>query len=97
MPTLNELFRPFRAGTDAVAANSALEPERLRAVVAAALVEARRDDVLAVEVDVLARQPEAGARGGAGQEDAEGEEGGGELHLGCDGRVLLQAEDEELS
>lgn len=29
MPTLNELFRPFRAGTDATAANSKLEPERL--------------------------------------------------------------------
>lgn len=30
LPTLNELFRPFRAGTDAVAANPALRPERLR-------------------------------------------------------------------
>jgi outer membrane receptor protein involved in Fe transport len=29
MPTLNELFRPFRAGLDATAANSALDPERL--------------------------------------------------------------------
>lgn len=29
MPTLNELFRPFRAGTDATAANPELEPERL--------------------------------------------------------------------
>ncbi|MFL6726334.1 MAG: TonB-dependent receptor [Sphingomicrobium sp.] len=29
MPTLNELFRPFRAGLDATAANPALEPERL--------------------------------------------------------------------
>ncbi|MEA3079066.1 MAG: hypothetical protein QOF05_474, partial [Sphingomonadales bacterium] len=29
MPTLNELFRPFRAGTDATAANPALKPERL--------------------------------------------------------------------
>lgn len=29
MPTLNELFRPFRAGPDATAANSLLEPERL--------------------------------------------------------------------
>ena len=32
MPTLNELFRPFRAGPDATAANAALEPERLRGV-----------------------------------------------------------------
>jgi outer membrane receptor protein involved in Fe transport len=29
MPTLNELFRPFRAGVDATAANPNLEPERL--------------------------------------------------------------------
>ena len=29
LPTLNELFRPFRAGPDAVAANPALMPERL--------------------------------------------------------------------
>jgi vitamin B12 transporter len=29
MPTLNELVRPFRAGTDATAANPALKPERL--------------------------------------------------------------------
>jgi outer membrane receptor protein involved in Fe transport len=30
LPTLNELFRPFRAGPDAVAANPLLAPERLR-------------------------------------------------------------------
>lgn len=29
MPTLNELFRPFRAGLDATAANALLDPERL--------------------------------------------------------------------
>lgn len=29
LPTLNELFRPFRAGPDATAANAGLEPERL--------------------------------------------------------------------
>lgn len=29
MPTLNELFRPFRAGLDATAANAELDPERL--------------------------------------------------------------------
>ena len=29
LPTLNELYRPFRVGADAVAANAALEPERL--------------------------------------------------------------------
>ncbi|HEY0413985.1 MAG TPA: TonB-dependent receptor [Allosphingosinicella sp.] len=30
LPTLNELYRPFRAGTDATAANPALAPERLK-------------------------------------------------------------------
>lgn len=30
MPTLNELYRPFRVGADATAANAALENERLR-------------------------------------------------------------------
>ena len=29
LPTLNELYRPFRVGADAVAAEAALEPERL--------------------------------------------------------------------
>ena len=29
LPTLNELFRPFRAGADATAANAFLDPERL--------------------------------------------------------------------
>ncbi|MBA3511151.1 MAG: TonB-dependent receptor [Sphingomonas sp.] len=32
MPTLNELFRPFRAGRDATAANPLLDPERLAGV-----------------------------------------------------------------
>ena len=32
MPTLNELFRPFRAGPDATAANALLDPERLSGV-----------------------------------------------------------------
>ena len=32
LPTLNELYRPFRAGTDATAANAGLDPERLRGV-----------------------------------------------------------------
>lgn len=32
LPTLNELYRPFRAGTDATAANATLRPERLRGV-----------------------------------------------------------------
>ncbi|MFW2831344.1 TonB-dependent receptor [Sphingomonas sp. ID0503] len=32
LPTLNELYRPFRAGADATAANAGLEPERLKGV-----------------------------------------------------------------
>jgi len=32
LPTLNELFRPFRAGPDATAANALLKPERLAGV-----------------------------------------------------------------
>jgi outer membrane receptor protein involved in Fe transport len=32
LPTLNELYRPFRAGADATAANADLDPERLRGV-----------------------------------------------------------------
>lgn len=32
LPTLNELFRPFRAGSDATAANAELDPERLSGV-----------------------------------------------------------------
>jgi outer membrane receptor protein involved in Fe transport len=32
LPTLNELYRPFRAGADATAANAALAPERLRGI-----------------------------------------------------------------
>jgi outer membrane receptor protein involved in Fe transport len=32
MPTLNELFRPFRAGADATAANPDLDPERLAGI-----------------------------------------------------------------
>lgn len=32
MPTLNELFRPFRAGADATAANPNLKPERLAGI-----------------------------------------------------------------
>ncbi len=32
LPTLNELYRPFRAGTDATAANPLLDPERSRGI-----------------------------------------------------------------
>ena len=36
LPTLNELYRPFRVGADATAANAALAPERLKGVEAGA-------------------------------------------------------------
>ncbi|HYE27104.1 MAG TPA: TonB-dependent receptor [Allosphingosinicella sp.] len=36
LPTLNELYRPFRVGPDATAANAALLPERLRGIEAGA-------------------------------------------------------------
>lgn len=36
LPTLNELYRPFRVGTDATAANARLDPERLRGMEAGA-------------------------------------------------------------
>ncbi|MDQ3245660.1 MAG: TonB-dependent receptor [Pseudomonadota bacterium] len=39
LPTLNELFRPFRAGQDATAANPSLEPERLAGIEAGARFE----------------------------------------------------------
>lgn len=45
MPTLNELFRPFRVSLDATAANTALKPEKLRGVEAG--VEYRLGDVKA--------------------------------------------------
>lgn len=32
LPTLNELYRPFRVGADATAANANLDPERLRGI-----------------------------------------------------------------
>jgi vitamin B12 transporter len=32
LPTLNELYRPFRVGADATAANAALSPERMRGI-----------------------------------------------------------------
>ena len=32
LPTLNELYRPFRVGTDATAANAELKPERMKGI-----------------------------------------------------------------
>lgn len=39
LPTLNELYRPFRVGADATAANAALAPERLRGIEAGVDIE----------------------------------------------------------
>jgi outer membrane receptor protein involved in Fe transport len=60
LPTLNELYRPFRVGADATAANAALSPERLHGAeigaelrpaegvrIAATLFENRLDDAIA--------------------------------------------------
>ncbi|WP_136162043.1 TonB-dependent receptor [Sphingomonas flavalba] len=60
LPTLNELYRPFRAGADATAANAALKPERMRGAelgadwrptdgvsVGATLFTSRLDDAIA--------------------------------------------------
>ncbi|MBJ6122261.1 TonB-dependent receptor [Sphingomonas mollis] len=60
LPTLNELYRPFRVGADATAANAALSPERLTGVeggvtltptattsIAATVFHSRLDDAIA--------------------------------------------------
>jgi outer membrane receptor protein involved in Fe transport len=39
LPTLNELYRPFRIGPDATAANAALSPERLKGIEAGVAFE----------------------------------------------------------
>lgn len=52
LPTLNELYRPFRAGTDATAANAALAPETLTGwEVGATLLPARGVTVAATYFD----------------------------------------------
>ena len=48
LPTLNELYRPFRVGADAVAANAALAPERLSGVDGGVTVTPVRDVALTV-------------------------------------------------
>jgi len=48
LPTLNELYRPFRVGADATAANGALEPERLRGAEAGLEWRPRRGARIAV-------------------------------------------------
>ena len=54
-PTLNELFRPFRAGADATAANPMLDPERLAGV---ELGAAYRDRRLALSATAFANRME---------------------------------------
>lgn len=51
LPTLNELYRPFRVGADAVAANADLAPERLTGVEAGVDVTADRLRVSATLFD----------------------------------------------
>jgi len=48
LPTLNELYRPFRLGLDATAANAALSPERLRGAEAGLEVRPARGIQLSV-------------------------------------------------
>jgi outer membrane receptor protein involved in Fe transport len=55
LPTLNELFRPFRAGPDATAANPSLDPEKLAGVEAG--VRYRRG-ILALELTAFANRLE---------------------------------------
>lgn len=47
LPTLNELYRPFRVGADVVAANAALAPERSRGVEAGASYAQGRSTIAA--------------------------------------------------
>ncbi|MBM3928181.1 MAG: TonB-dependent receptor, partial [Sphingomonadales bacterium] len=50
LPTLNELYRPFRVGADATAANAALSPERLTGVDAGITVTPLRGASIAISV-----------------------------------------------
>ncbi|MGJ3626713.1 TonB-dependent receptor domain-containing protein [Sphingomonas sp. MMS24-JH45] len=76
LPTLNELYRPFRVGADATAANAALVPERLVGVdggvtltparglsLAATVFWNRLDDAIA-NVTAGVDPPRRGLRGG---------------------------------
>ena len=65
MPTLNELFRPFRAGLDATAANPDLKPERLAGGEAG--IEYRRSEVRASVTGFVNRLSDAIANVTLGQ------------------------------
>ena len=54
LPTLNELYRPFRVGADATAANPELEPERLQGIEAG--VEYRPSRALRLGATVFANR-----------------------------------------
>ncbi|HEX8533402.1 MAG TPA: TonB-dependent receptor [Allosphingosinicella sp.] len=54
LPTLNELYRPFRVGADATAANAALDPERLRGIEAGA--DIRADENARIGVTLFANR-----------------------------------------
>ena len=54
LPTLNELYRPFRLGPDATAANAALAPERLQGVEAG--VEVRPSETARLSVTLFANR-----------------------------------------
>ena len=51
LPTLNELYRPFRVGADATAANAALAPEHLDGVEAGVTLRHRRASLAATVFD----------------------------------------------
>jgi outer membrane receptor protein involved in Fe transport len=53
LPTLNELFRPFRAGPDATAANPGLDPERLHGAEAGVTY---RNDELSISAILFANR-----------------------------------------
>jgi len=67
LPTLNELYRPFRAGTDATAANPALSPETLwGAEAGVTLVPTARVSIAATAFDNRLRDAIANVTAGAG-------------------------------
>ena len=58
LPTINELYRPFRVGPDATAANAALKPERLKG--AEAGIDYRPTDAVRLGVTIFVNRLEQG-------------------------------------
>lgn len=54
LPTLNELYRPFRVGADATAANPALKPESMRGVEAG--IDWRPDDAVMLRATLFSNR-----------------------------------------